>query len=115
MVAAITTAIALRRSRSPNSTETVPSTIGRMTAPPSPRTARAAMNAPGDVAYAAASELDPEDDQGRDQHLLAAEAVAEHAAGDHRGREDERVRGDEPLQLRRSRRAGRWPARAAPG
>ena len=59
MVAAITIAIALRRSSGENSVGTMPSTIGRIAAPPSPSTARAAMNAPADGAYAAASELTP--------------------------------------------------------
>jgi hypothetical protein len=50
MAAPVTAAIALRRSCSENSTGMKARIVGRISAPPRPSTARAAMNVPGEPA-----------------------------------------------------------------
>ena len=98
-VAPITTAMARGRSSSVNRTGITAMDIGRITAAPSPRMARAAISSPAEVAKAHASGADAEHGQGDQQHPLAAQPVAEHPGRQQRRRQHQAVGGREPLQV----------------
>jgi hypothetical protein len=69
------------RSPSEDSIGSTESDSGMMKAVPSPRTARAAISTPPRAGAGAGQRGGPEHQQGGQQQPLAAEAVAEQAAG----------------------------------
>ena len=74
---------------------------GKISAAPSPMTARAAISWPGLLPSPPATRGDSEDGQSREQHALAPDAVAEIPGREHERGEHQVVGVDDPLQLRR--------------
>ena len=84
------------------------SVTGITKAAPTPIAARSAINSFGEWSEDRRERGEPEEGEAEDEHRLAAEPVAERTGGKEQRRECERVRGDDPLQLR-LRRAGVAP------
>ena len=103
-----------RSRRSVNTLVSSDSVAGKISAAPSPITARAAISSPGLFPSPPAKLEAAEDDQPGDQHALAADPVAEVAGGEHEGGEHQVVGIDDPLELRVRRVAAPAPASAAP-
>ena len=75
------------------------SVVVSSSAPPTPMPARAAINCPVESASPAATEPIAEQDETRDQHLLAAVAVGRAARREQQPGLHQRVRVDHPLDV----------------
>ena len=88
-----------RSPRSVNTLEMIDSVAGKISAAPTPITARTAISAPELCDEPADGGRSPEHRQPGEQGALAAVAVAEAARRQHERREGQRVGVDDPLQL----------------
>ena len=73
--------------------------VGWTAAPPTPMTARQAISSIGLPLKAASTEPTAKTRQPDEQHLAAADAVADHAPGEEQAGEHEDVGVDRPLEL----------------
>ena len=92
--------IAWPRCRGGNVAVMIESVAGFISAAPMPCTARAPIRKPAFGASPQASDESEKIARPIDEDLAPAEHVGELAAGDQQRREDERVAGDDPLELR---------------
>ena len=104
-------AMALVRSSGGKTLTRIDRVEGMMNAAPTPISARQAMSCHMAVDSVARTHAQQEHGQAELQRALAPEAVAERAGREQQPGEDERVGGDDPLELRRSTR--RAPATAS--
>ena len=81
-----------------NTLVTIDNVAGTTIAPPTPITARAAINPPDEVAAADAAEAAPNTHEADGQDAAAAEPVSQRASGQQETSEDQLVGVDEPLQ-----------------
>ena len=92
--------IAFARSFAGNVAVRIDSVEGMMNAPPTPISARLAINIPAEPATADSAEPSAEDREAEVQRPAAAEAVTERAGREQQAGEDEHVGVDDPLELR---------------
>ena len=98
------TPIATPRSRPGlNSWATSASETANMIAPPTPWSARDEVEERRIGREAGEGRRDGEYAESRREHAPAAEPVGEHARGEHQGRERQRVRVDDPLEVGEAR------------
>ena len=89
-----------------NVVEMIASAAGEMNAAPRPCSARQPISIPGVDGEAVEQRRDREDDEAEEEEPLAAEQVAGAAAEQQEAAEDERVRVDDPLEVRLARARG---------
>ena len=92
--------IARARSLPENVFVRIDSVVGKMNAPPIPMRPRATISISGEVERDASAENVPNMTSPAVERLLAPEAIAERAGGEQQAGEHDRVRVDDPLQLR---------------
>ena len=99
-IAAQTASAFDRSAPSANVVVMIASAAGEMNAPPRPWSAREAISAPDDQARPLRSDASREHDDAEQEQALASEQVARAAAEEQEAAEDERVRVDDPLEIR---------------